>query len=63
MQCRERIIHHGIPGEPWEIIEADMFSLYNKSYLCIIDYYSKFPVSKKIGRQLNTSIKIHLFRV
>ena len=39
--------HHEIPGKPWEVIEADMFTLYNRNYLCIVDYPSKFPVIKK----------------
>ena len=42
-----RFIHIEIPGKPWDIIGADMFSLYNKHYLCIVDYHSKFPVIKR----------------
>ena len=26
-----------IPGREWEVVSADMFSLYNKTYLCIVD--------------------------
>ena len=29
------------------VIKADMFMLNNKSYLCIVDYHSKFPVIQK----------------
>ena len=47
MQSKERLIHHNVPGRPWEVVSADMFLLYNKTYLCIVDYHSKFPVIKK----------------
>ena len=40
------MIHHDIPVRPWDVIDADMFTLINKHYLCIVDYHSKFPVVK-----------------
>ena len=46
-QPKDKMIHHDIPARPWEMIGADMFTLNNKHYLCIIDYHSKFPVIKK----------------
>ena len=42
------MIHHDILVRPWDIIGADMFTLNNKQYLCIVDYHSKFPIIKKI---------------
>ena len=47
-QPKEKIIHHNIPLNPWEVISADVFHFNNKNYLCIIDYNSKFPVVKKL---------------
>ena len=44
---RQKIIHHDIPGKPWEVIEADMLTLNNSYYLCIVDYHSKFPIVKR----------------
>ena len=46
-QPKEKIIHHEIPAKPWEIFGADMFTLHNRNYLCIVDYYRKFPGIKK----------------
>ena len=46
-QLKDKIIYHDILANPWEIIGADMFTLNNKHYLCIIDYHSKFPIIKK----------------
>ena len=45
---KEKGIHYKIPGKPWEVIGADMFTLCNRNYLCIVDYHRKFPVIKKI---------------
>ena len=41
------MIHHDIPVRPWDVIDADMFTVNNKHYLCIVDYHSKFPIIKK----------------
>ena len=46
-QPRETIINHNIPGKLWEVIGADMFTLNNNNYLCIVDYCSKFPIVKR----------------
>ena len=43
-QPREKIIHHNIPGKPWEVIRADMFTLNNKNFFCIVEYHSTFPI-------------------
>ena len=47
-QLKEKIIHHGIPLRPWEVLGVDVFHLNNKNYLCVIDYHSKFPVIKRM---------------
>ena len=31
-----------------EVVSPDIFFINNKALLCIVDYYSKFPVVKKI---------------
>ena len=46
-QSKDKMIHHDIPVRPWDVIGADMFTLNNKHYLCIVDYHSKFPIIKK----------------
>ena len=47
-QPKEMIIHHDIPIRPWYVVGADMFTLNNKNYLCIVDYHSKFLIIKKL---------------
>ena len=37
------------PFRPWEVVGADIFKINNGMLLCIVDYYSKFPVVMKVG--------------
>ena len=48
MQPQERIIHHDIPLQPWEVVGADIFHYNNTNYLCIVDNNSKFPIVKRL---------------
>ena len=45
-QPKKRVIHHKIPGKPWKVFSTDIFSLYNKQNLCIIDNNSQFQIIK-----------------
>ena len=45
---QKKVIHHEVPGKPWQVDWTDMFTVHNKQYLCIVDYHSKFPVIKKM---------------
>ena len=42
------MIHLDIPLMPWEVLGVDVFHFNNKIYLCIVDYHSKFQVTKKM---------------
>ena len=59
MQAKERLIHHEVPGGLWEVVGMDMVSIYNKTYLCIVDYH-RVPNNQEdrrpISRQSNTSM-------
>ena len=46
-QPMDKIIHHDILVRPQDVFSADMFTLDNKQYLCIVDYHSKFLIIKK----------------
>ena len=62
MQPQERIMHHDIPLQPWEVVGADVFHYNNKNYLCIVDYNSKFPIVKRLeglsAENLTNAVKI-----
>ena len=67
LQPKEKLIHHEISGKPWEVIGLDMLTLYNRNYLCFVDYHSKFPVIKKTedlsADSLTLACKIIFFRL
>lgn len=46
-----------IPNVPWHTIGSDLFTLDEKNYLIITDYYSKFPFIEELGND-STSKKI-----
>ena len=48
MQPKKNIIHHEVPFRLWEAVGADVFHFNNISYLCVIDYNSKFPIIWKL---------------
>ena len=62
----ERLKHHKVSWRLLEVVGVDMFSLYNKTYICIVDYHSKFPVIKKAGslsaNNLILAYKVIFFR-
>ena len=40
---KEPLMPHETPDRPWQKFGTDIFELYSKSYLIIVDYYSKYP--------------------
>ena len=46
-QTKDKIIHHDITVRPWDVIGTDMFTLYNRHYLCVVNDHSEFPIIKK----------------
>ena len=38
-----------IPGRVWESVGADIFTINNNHYLCIVDYHHKFWVMEQVG--------------
>ena len=41
-QKREPLLPHDIPSTPWTKVACDLFTIYGKEYLLIIDYHSKY---------------------
>ena len=51
------LIPHPIPSSAWYTLSADGFYLDRKIYLCLIDYYSKFPVIHELPDNSTHSLK------
>ena len=48
MQPKKLIMHHKIPAKPRELVGADISTLHNTNYICIVDHHSKYPRIKKM---------------
>ena len=47
-QQRETLLPHEVPQGPWEKLGIDFFEFQSITYLLIADYYSRFPVVRKV---------------
>ena len=58
VQPDEKMILHEMLCKPWEVCVADIFSISNNMLLCIVYYYMKFSIVKKVdGLAANDLIK------
>ena len=48
-QPKETLQSHDIPSRAWEVVGTDLFNCNNHEYLIIADYYSKFPIIRKMN--------------
>ena len=48
-QLRETSQQHEIPTQPWIKIAADLFELQSTHYLLVADYYSRFPIIRRLS--------------
>lgn len=44
----EYLIPHEIPSYAWKTVGADVFYYQRHPHLCVIDYYSKFPIVREL---------------
>ncbi|XP_044757048.1 uncharacterized protein K02A2.6-like [Coccinella septempunctata] len=61
--AKQPLLPHELPNRPWDKIGIDIFDFKNKSYLAIIDYYSKwidfkFIKSKNIRDVINCLMEV-----
>ena len=48
MQCQENTTPYEVQAKPFKVVGADIFMINNKNLSCIVEYYSKFPVIKRM---------------
>ena len=48
-QRNEPLQSHTTPEVPWHTVATDLFETKNSKYLLIVDYYSRFPVLRKLS--------------
>ena len=54
-QQRETLIPHEVPQGPWEKLGIDFFEFNSCNYLMIADYYSRFPVIRRVRSTTTTA--------
>ena len=47
-QTKEAMHSHDVPRGPWIKLGADLFEHNKKQYLLVVDYFSKFPIIRKL---------------
>ncbi|XP_063592470.1 uncharacterized protein K02A2.6-like [Penaeus indicus] len=57
-QTKETLIPHELPTRPWQYIGTDLFHYRENDYLIIADYYSKFPVIRKMPMHVTSTAVI-----
>ena len=57
--CQENLLHpHDIPSRAWEVVGTYLFNCNNHEYLIIADYYSKFPIIRKMNGLTTSNVDI-----
>ena len=59
-QSAETLKPHEIPTRAWEVLGTDLFFLDGETYLIIADYYSKFPIVRKINGQCTSKAVVDI---
>ena len=50
-QQKEPVMPHNVPSTPWVKLGIDIFEHRSHHYLLVADYFSKFPIMKKLSNQ------------
>ena len=43
-QPKDKVALYKILGKPWEVIAADLFTINNSNFLCIVHYHIMFQI-------------------
>ena len=60
LNVKEPLLPHDVPQKPWHTLGSDIFHWNNANYLLVVDYYSKFPVVKKLTNIQSSTVIAHL---
>ena len=60
LNVKEPLLPHDVPQKPWDTLGSDIFHWNNANYLLVVDYYSKFPVVKKLTSIQSSAVIAHL---
>ena len=55
-QQKEPLMPHDVPSMPWVKLGIDIFEHRSHHYLLVADYFSKFPIVKKLSNQTSGQV-------
>jgi transposase InsO family protein len=56
---KELLYPHEVPAGPWEKLGMDLFEFQGAHYLLIADYFSKFPIARKLKSMTSAEVIGH----
>jgi hypothetical protein len=59
-QQQEPLLPHEVPELPWQKLGVDIFQLFGKDYLLLVDYYSKYPEICLLNGKTADSVITHM---
>ena len=59
LNVKEPLVPHDIPPKPWHTLGSDVFFWNNLPYLLVSDYYSKFPLVRKLDSIRSDTYESH----
>ena len=57
---KRSLFSHEVPGRPWQKLGADILEFRGENYLCVVDYYSKFPQVNLLSSTTSSSVVVNL---
>ena len=57
------LLQHDLPSMPWVKLGIDIFKHYSHHYQLVADYFSKFPIVKKLSNQTLAGHVIGLLKI
>ena len=59
-QQREPLMPYSVPDYPWQRVGTDIFTLYGRDYLLVVDYFSKFPEICHLHSKTSSEVIVNL---
>ena len=59
-QVAEPLSQHDVPTKPWSVVGTDLFEFDDHQWLIISDYYSKYPIVKKLPHPSPSSVVVNV---
>ncbi|XP_022797031.1 uncharacterized protein K02A2.6-like [Stylophora pistillata] len=59
-QPKEPLHPHCVPSFPWQKLATDLLDYQGAQYLLVTDYYSKYPIMRKLSSTTSTAVINHL---